>query len=164
VQHLLLVALVALSGAALSQGPPGYYGGVDTSTPATLRASLHGVIDDHVRQDRGHSDAEERGPDRAVLRPEWRDRRARTGDPALCGGATEGHSALERGHVAAGIQLELDEGHHHPYLGARQGPGKTESQRLWGWPGPQHRRFGGRALLANVSETELRFSPDTRIR
>lgn len=29
--------------------PPGYYDTVDTSTPAALRATLHDVIDDHVR-------------------------------------------------------------------------------------------------------------------
>ena len=32
-----------------AQAPPGYYDAVDSSNAATLRASLHGVIDDHQR-------------------------------------------------------------------------------------------------------------------
>ena len=32
-----------------AQAPPGYYNAVDSSNAATLRSSLHGVIDDHVR-------------------------------------------------------------------------------------------------------------------
>ena len=34
---------------ASAQAPPGYYDAVDSSNAATLRASLHGVIDDHQR-------------------------------------------------------------------------------------------------------------------
>jgi hypothetical protein len=35
--------------AALAQGPAGYYAPVDPSMPATLRSTLHAVIDDHIR-------------------------------------------------------------------------------------------------------------------
>jgi len=52
-------ALAALAAAALATvlpaapvpaaPPPGYYDSVDPSTPATLRATLHAVIDDHTR-------------------------------------------------------------------------------------------------------------------
>lgn len=42
----LLLALPAVSAA---QAPSGYYDGVDTTNAATLRATLHAVIDDHVR-------------------------------------------------------------------------------------------------------------------
>lgn len=51
----LLSALVALAALALgpmpcpADAPPGYYATVDPSTPQTLRATLHAVIDDHVR-------------------------------------------------------------------------------------------------------------------
>jgi endonuclease I len=39
-----------LAAAALSaQAPPGYYASVVSTSPAALRASLHAVIDDHVR-------------------------------------------------------------------------------------------------------------------
>ncbi|MCZ6598592.1 MAG: endonuclease [Planctomycetota bacterium] len=42
--------LVAWAAAASAQGPPpGYYDPVDDSTPATLRQTLHEVIDDHTR-------------------------------------------------------------------------------------------------------------------
>src|SRR5262245_35109999 len=34
---------------AAAQAPPGYYASVDTTTPTTLRATLHAVIDDHTR-------------------------------------------------------------------------------------------------------------------
>ena len=44
---LLALALVAPAGAL--QAPPGYYAGVDTSNAASLRATLHGAIDDHLR-------------------------------------------------------------------------------------------------------------------
>ena len=40
----LLLALAA------PQGPPGYYASVDDSTAATLRTTLHAVIDDHTRR------------------------------------------------------------------------------------------------------------------
>jgi len=47
---LLLGPLVlALSAAAFAQAPPGYYDSVDTSSPAAMRATLHEVIDDHLR-------------------------------------------------------------------------------------------------------------------
>jgi endonuclease I len=43
----LLAALASLDAA---QGPPpGYYGSVDTSSAAALRATVHAVIDDHLR-------------------------------------------------------------------------------------------------------------------
>ena len=39
-----------LGGLSHAQGPPSsYYSSVDTSSPSTLRASLHAVIDDHQR-------------------------------------------------------------------------------------------------------------------
>ncbi|MCB9916661.1 MAG: endonuclease [Planctomycetes bacterium] len=44
-----LVALVLLAPLAAAQIPPGYYDSVDTSNAAALRATLHAVIDDHVR-------------------------------------------------------------------------------------------------------------------
>src|SRR6185436_17865085 len=40
---------LAFAAAASAQAPPGYYASVDTSTSATLRATLHAVIDDHTR-------------------------------------------------------------------------------------------------------------------
>lgn len=40
---------LALLPAMLAPIPPGYYDSVDASTAATLRATLHEVIDDHVR-------------------------------------------------------------------------------------------------------------------
>ena len=43
----LLILLLPL--AALADPPPGYYDTVDASTPGTLRATLHEVIDDHQR-------------------------------------------------------------------------------------------------------------------
>lgn len=43
--HVALALLPAL----LAPIPPGYYDSVDASTPATLRATLHQVIKDHVR-------------------------------------------------------------------------------------------------------------------
>ena len=47
-QFSALVLSLALPTAA--QGvPPGYYGSVDTSTAANLRATVHEVIDDHTR-------------------------------------------------------------------------------------------------------------------
>ncbi len=47
----LSIALTALAvaSAALGQAPPGYYASVDATDGATLRATLHPVIDDHVR-------------------------------------------------------------------------------------------------------------------
>ena len=45
---ILLGSLI--SGLALGQDPPpGYYDSVDDSNPAALRATLHDVIDDHVK-------------------------------------------------------------------------------------------------------------------
>lgn len=45
------LAVAGALGAARAFGapPPGYYDTVDPSTPATLRATLHAVIDDHTR-------------------------------------------------------------------------------------------------------------------
>ncbi len=45
----LCAALVCWSQRAGADPPAGYYDSVDTSTPATLRATLHEVIDDHFR-------------------------------------------------------------------------------------------------------------------
>ena len=45
----LLVAALMAFGHAQAEPPPGYYDSVDTSSAATLRASLHAVIDDHTR-------------------------------------------------------------------------------------------------------------------
>ena len=46
-RHAFLAA--ALSAAAVTaQAPVGYYASVDASTPTTLRATLHAVIDDHT--------------------------------------------------------------------------------------------------------------------
>ncbi|MBL6755380.1 MAG: endonuclease [Planctomycetes bacterium] len=47
----LWTAFVAIlfASAALGQGPPGYYASVDATDGATLRATLHTVIDDHTR-------------------------------------------------------------------------------------------------------------------
>ena len=45
----LPLLLAALAGTARAQIPPGYYSGVDTSSPAALRATLHDAIDDHLR-------------------------------------------------------------------------------------------------------------------
>ena len=41
--------LLLLCSSALAQAPDGYYDTVDESSPEALRASLHGIIDDHVR-------------------------------------------------------------------------------------------------------------------
>gem|GEM_PF-6876007 len=40
---------ISPQGTTCAAPPPAYYSTVDTSTPATLRATLHAVIDDHVR-------------------------------------------------------------------------------------------------------------------
>jgi len=45
----LTTLVLLLATAASAQEPAGYYAGVDTSSPAALRASLHTVIDDHQR-------------------------------------------------------------------------------------------------------------------
>ncbi|MGB0330518.1 MAG: endonuclease I family protein [Planctomycetota bacterium] len=46
----LLLAFFALAAAGSAQGPPpGYYSTVDTTTAASLRSTLHAVIDDHTR-------------------------------------------------------------------------------------------------------------------
>ena len=45
--NALLLAVLAPAG--WSQVPSGYYDSVDTSDPAALRATLHQVIDDHLR-------------------------------------------------------------------------------------------------------------------
>lgn len=47
-QHAVL-AFAALAVALSAQAPPGYYNSVNPSTPATLRSTLHAVIDDHTR-------------------------------------------------------------------------------------------------------------------
>lgn len=39
---------LALCAVGICQAPPGYYSSVDLTTPATLRATLHAVIDDHT--------------------------------------------------------------------------------------------------------------------
>ena len=46
---LRAVGAAALSAAAFAQIPPGYYGAVDTTNGTTLRATLHGLIDDHLK-------------------------------------------------------------------------------------------------------------------
>lgn len=46
---LLFVALFLAGPAGAVQAPPGYYAGVDTANAAALRATLHTVIDDHLR-------------------------------------------------------------------------------------------------------------------
>lgn len=43
------LALLFFVGPALAEPPAGYYDTVDTSSAATLRATLHEVIDDHTR-------------------------------------------------------------------------------------------------------------------
>jgi endonuclease I len=44
-----VLAVLASCSAAMAQAPAGYYASVDASSPAALRASLHAVIDDHLR-------------------------------------------------------------------------------------------------------------------
>lgn len=51
----LTSVLVGACGIALADPPPGYYDSVDASTPATLRSTLHEVIDDHTRFPYTHS-------------------------------------------------------------------------------------------------------------
>ena len=48
---LLLILLPAVAGvrSVLADPPAGYYDSVDTTSPETLRASLHEIIDDHTR-------------------------------------------------------------------------------------------------------------------
>lgn len=46
---ILLMALAAGPGSALSDPPPGYYDTVDTSSSGALRQTLHELIDDHQR-------------------------------------------------------------------------------------------------------------------
>jgi endonuclease I len=48
-QALAGLALLVLAPVAAAQIPSGYYDTVDTSSPGALRATLHAVIDDHVR-------------------------------------------------------------------------------------------------------------------
>lgn len=43
-----IVLLFGLPSAALAQ-PSGYYTGVDTSSASALRATVHAIIDDHIR-------------------------------------------------------------------------------------------------------------------
>ncbi|HIE71221.1 MAG TPA: ribonuclease, partial [Planctomycetes bacterium] len=43
------LALLALAATAAAQAPANYYNTVDTSTAASLRSTLHAVIDDHTR-------------------------------------------------------------------------------------------------------------------
>lgn len=45
----VLVAVALPPGATSAAIPPGYYNSVNTTTPALLRSTLHGVIDDHTR-------------------------------------------------------------------------------------------------------------------
>ncbi|MGE3175343.1 MAG: endonuclease [Planctomycetota bacterium] len=44
-----VLSLLALAPTLLGQGPPGYYNPVNATSAATLRATLHAVIDDHQR-------------------------------------------------------------------------------------------------------------------
>ncbi len=46
---LRLLTALLIAGPAAAQAPPGYYSSVNTSSSATLRASLHALIDDHQR-------------------------------------------------------------------------------------------------------------------
>ena len=43
------IALLTLTTFAYGQAPSNYYLAVNTSSPALLRSSLHGVIDDHTK-------------------------------------------------------------------------------------------------------------------
>ncbi|MBM3976452.1 MAG: hypothetical protein FJ299_05625 [Planctomycetes bacterium] len=47
ISSVVSFSLVVASAAA--QAPPGYYNGVDVSSAAALRSTLHAIIDDHVR-------------------------------------------------------------------------------------------------------------------
>ena len=47
---IVLLSLLCATSAMASDPPAGYYGSVDTSSQAALRASLHAVIDDHLRR------------------------------------------------------------------------------------------------------------------
>jgi len=47
--RLALAAIAAFGTAIAAQAPPNYYLTVNPSTPATLRSTLHAVIDDHTR-------------------------------------------------------------------------------------------------------------------
>ncbi len=44
-----LAALALSATPLLTQAPPGYYGSVNPASAATLRSTLHALIDDHVR-------------------------------------------------------------------------------------------------------------------
>ena len=46
---VIIVMAVALANMASAQVPPGYYDSADTSNAATLRGTLHDIIDDHTR-------------------------------------------------------------------------------------------------------------------
>jgi len=46
---LRALLVVTLAAQASAQAPPGYYASVDSSTAASLRSTLHQVIDDHQR-------------------------------------------------------------------------------------------------------------------
>ena len=46
---LVLVFVFRLSAHVLAHPPPGYYDSVDATNAATLRATLHEIIDDHLR-------------------------------------------------------------------------------------------------------------------
>ncbi len=43
------VTLLCCLSLALADPPPGYYGSVDATNSAALRATLHAIIDDHTR-------------------------------------------------------------------------------------------------------------------
>ncbi|MFH1844556.1 MAG: endonuclease [bacterium] len=45
----LLILAATLPSSCPAEPPPGYYDSVDTATQATLRSSLHEIIDDHTR-------------------------------------------------------------------------------------------------------------------
>lgn len=48
-KNATLIWLIVLCGAAWAEPPNGYYVGLDPTNNETLRASLHAVIDDHIR-------------------------------------------------------------------------------------------------------------------
>ena len=48
-RRLLILSFVLLAAVAQAAPPAGYYASVDLTSPATLRQSVHDVIDDHVR-------------------------------------------------------------------------------------------------------------------
>ena len=45
---LKTLLILSLASSALADPPPGYYATVDATNSATLRATLHAVIEDHT--------------------------------------------------------------------------------------------------------------------